>query len=57
MGQTDLQFKAQLIEEYARLKRIKQNALKENDQSTAALIDEEMELIKLKLQPLELPQD
>lgn len=57
MNQTDLQFSAQLLDEYARLKRIRQNALKENAETTVALIDDELELIKMKLQLLELPQN
>ncbi len=56
MGQTDLQFKSQLLDEYTRLKRIKEKALKEGAQETVAYIDEEIELVKLKLQPLELPE-
>lgn len=56
MSQTDLQFKAQLLDEYTRLKRIKEKALKEGASETAAYIDEEIELVKLKLQPLELPE-
>ncbi|MCM1328178.1 MAG: hypothetical protein NC253_01940 [Ruminococcus sp.] len=56
MSQTDMQFKAQLLDEYTRLKRIKQKALSEGADGTAAYIDEELELIKLKLQPLELPE-
>ncbi|MDE6595763.1 MAG: hypothetical protein K2K44_07125 [Oscillospiraceae bacterium] len=56
MEQTDLQFKSQLLDEYTRLKRIKEKALKEGATETAAYIDEEIELVKLKLQPLELPE-
>lgn len=57
MCQTDIWFRAQLIEEYARLRRIKRKAVKEGAAETAALIDEEIELVRLKLQPFELPQD
>lgn len=56
MSQTDMQFKAQLLDEYTRLKRIRQKAISEGATETAAYIDEEIELVKLKLQPLELPE-
>lgn len=55
MGQTDIQFRAQLLEDYARLKRIKEVAEKENSPETVKLLDKEIELVKLKLQPTELP--
>lgn len=55
MGQTDAQFRAQLLEDYARLKRIKEVAEKENSPETVKLLDKEIELVKLKLQPTELP--
>ena len=54
---TDKQYDGQLIEEYSRLKRIKEAALKEDAIETVKLIDIEMCYIKLKLQPLELPED
>ena len=54
---TDKQYDGQLIEEYSRLKRIKEAALKEDAIETVKLIDIEMGDIKLKLQPLELPED
>ena len=55
MGQTDIQFRAQLLEDYARLKRIKEMAEKENSPETVKLLDKEIELLKVKLQPTELP--
>lgn len=55
MGQTDMQFKAQLLEDFARLKRIKELAEKENASETVKALDKEIELLKLKLQPTELP--
>lgn len=55
MGQTDMQFKAQLLEDYSRLKRLKEFAVKENAVETVKQIDKEIELLKLKLQPTELP--
>ena len=54
---TDKQYDGQLIEEYSRLKRIKEAALKEDAIETVKLIDIEIGYIKLKLQPLELPED
>ncbi|MCM1579319.1 MAG: hypothetical protein NC078_11020 [Ruminococcus sp.] len=56
MGQTDKQYDGQLIEEYFRLKRIKNAALKEEAAETVRIIDEEIIKIKLKLQPIELPE-
>lgn len=55
MEQTDFQFRAQLLEDYARLKRIKEIAEKENSPETVKQLDKEIELLKLKLQPTELP--
>lgn len=55
MGQTDVQFRAQLLEDYARLKRIKEIAEKENSPETVNQLNKEIELLKLKLQPTELP--
>lgn len=54
---TDKQYDGQLIEEYSRLKRIKEVASKENATETVKAIDMEISYIKLKLQPLELPED
>lgn len=55
MGQTDIQFRAMLIDEYARLKRAKDAAIKENASETVKILEEEINLIKIKLQPTELP--
>ena len=55
MGETDKQYDGKLIDEYARLKRIKIIAEKENAAETVAASQREMDLIKLKLQPTELP--
>lgn len=55
MGQTDKQYDGQLLDEYARLKRIKEIAVRENAVDTIKAIDDEINLIKLKLQPIELP--
>jgi len=54
---TDKQYDGQLIEEYARLKRIREIAVKENAVETVKATDQEIGYIKLKLQPLELPED
>lgn len=55
MEETDKQFDAQLIDEYAMLKDIKQAAEKENAVETLKAIKEKMELIELKLRPVILP--
>ncbi len=55
MGQTDIQFRAQLIDEYARLKKAKEMAVKENAVETVKILEEEMNYLKIKLQPTELP--
>lgn len=54
---TDKQYDGQLIEEYSRLKRIRAVAVKENAADTIKIIDTEINYIKLKLKPLELPED
>ena len=54
---TDMQYKGQLIEEYSRLKRIKEVAIQENATETIKAIDKEIGYIRLKLQPLELPDE
>ena len=54
-GQIDAQFRAQLLEDYARLKRIKEFAEKENASETVKQLNKEIDLLKLKLQPTELP--
>ena len=57
MGDTDKQFNAQLIEEYQRLMRIRKSAVKENAAETVREIDDEIRFLKLKLQPIELPEE
>ncbi len=54
---TDKQFNAQLIEQYQMLRRIRAVAQKENAAETIKAIEEEILYIRLKLQPLELPED
>lgn len=56
MGQTDKQYDGQLMDEYFRLKRIREAAVRENSTETIEVIDNEISLIKLKLQPIELPE-
>lgn len=53
---TDKQYNGQLIEEYQRLDRALKIAEKENAVETIAMIKEEMYYLKLKLQPIELPE-
>lgn len=55
MERSDKQFDTQLIDEYTRLKDIRKIAEKENAVETVKAIDEKMAIIKLKLQPAELP--
>ncbi len=55
MSETDKQYDGRLIDNYALLKRIKKVAEKEGASETVDIINQEMELIKLKLQPTELP--
>lgn len=52
---TDKQYNGQLIEEYQCLERILKAAEKEHATETVALLKVEMDYIKLKLHPLELP--
>lgn len=52
---TDKQYNGQLIEEYQRLERILKQAKKENAIETISIIEEEINYLKLKLQPIELP--
>ena len=53
---TDKQYNGQLIEEYQRLGRVLKAAERENAAETISVIKEEMEYIKLKLLPIELPE-
>ncbi len=57
MGETDKQYDGRLIDEYQRLMRIRKTAVKENATETIKDIDNEIRYLKLKLQPLELPED
>lgn len=55
MDPTDKQYDGRLLDEYARLKRIRETAVRENAAETIKVIDDEINLIKLKLLPIELP--
>lgn len=55
MEQTDKQYDGQLIDMYAMLKRIRETAVCENLPETVKAIENEMNIIRLKLQPTKLP--
>lgn len=57
MDYTDKQYNGQLIDEYQRLRRLRKIANKESASETLKEIDEEIRFVKLKLHPLELPED
>lgn len=54
---TDKQYNGQLIEQYQLLIRLRAIAQKENALETIKMIDNEIKFLKLKLQPIELPDD
>lgn len=56
-NQTDKQYDGQLIDEYYRLRDIREAAVRENATETIKIIDKQINQIKLKLQPLALPED
>lgn len=53
---SDKQYDGQLIDEYYTLIQIRRQAEKENSTETVKLIDEKIEIIRLKLQPTILPE-
>lgn len=55
MGDGNIQFEADLINEYYSLVRIRRKAVEEKAVKTVALIDEEILVLKSKIQTLELP--
>ncbi len=57
MSDTDKQFNARLIEEYYYNLRIRKIAEKENAKETVKEINQKLKIIKLQLQPLELPDN
>ncbi len=52
---SDMELKSMLINNYQQLMNIRKIAVKENAEETVKAIDHEIRFIKLKLQPLELP--
>lgn len=54
---SELEIKERLIDDYKRFVRLRKIAEKESATETVKEIDEEIKYIKLKLQPLELPED
>ncbi len=54
---SELEIKERLIDDYKRLQDLRKIAEKENATETVKAIDREIRFIKLKLQPLELPDD
>lgn len=54
---SELEIKSYLIDEYYRLSDIRKVAKKNDDEEVVALVTKQMQRIKLKLQPLELPDD
>lgn len=57
MCDTDKQFTARLIEDYYYYLDIRKTAEKEGATETVKMIDKKLKIIKLQLQPLELPED
>lgn len=57
MGDTDKQFNAKLIEDYYCYLDIRKTAEKEGAAETVKMINKKMKIIKLQLQPLELPDE
>lgn len=53
---SDKQYNGQLIDEYFQLKRLLEIAQKENAVETAKAIEQQMKVVKLKLQPIELEE-
>lgn len=54
---SELEIKERLIDDYKRFRHLRKTAEKEGATETVKEIDEEIRFIKLKLQPLELPDD
>ncbi len=55
MGDTDKQFNAKLINDYYDYLDLRKIAEKEGAVETVKKIDRKLEIIKLQLQPIELP--
>ena len=54
---SEIEIKDRLLDDYKRFRRLRKIAAKEGATETVKEIDEEIQFIKLKLQPLELPED
>lgn len=57
MGDTNKQYDGQLIAEYFYNLEIRRSARKEGAVSTVKKIDRKLEMLRLQLQPLKLPDD
>lgn len=57
MGDTDKQFNAKLIDDYYVFRDLRRLAIKANADDVVKAIEEQMERIRLKLLPLELPKE
>ncbi len=57
MSDNNKQYDGNLIDNYKQLIRIRRLAVKENATETVKEIDEEINYIRLKLQPIELPEE
>ena len=57
MGDTDKQYEGRLIDEYEWLITLREIAVKEKATEVIKTIDKKIGFIKLKLRPLELPDD
>lgn len=57
MGDTDKQFNAKLIDDYYVFRDLRRLAKKANADDVVKAIEEQMERIRLKLLPLELPKE
>lgn len=54
---SEIEIKDRLLDDYKRFRRLRKIAEKEGAVETLKEIDEELQFIRLKLQPLELPED
>ncbi len=54
---SEMELKERLINDYQRFRRLRKIAEREGAVETVKEIDDEIRFIKLKLQPLELPED
>ncbi|MCM1024514.1 MAG: hypothetical protein NC395_10715 [Prevotella sp.] len=57
MGDTDKQFIARLIEDYYYYLDLRKSAKDEGAVETVKKIDKKLKILKLQLQPLELPDE